>query len=55
MFETGGGTVGVDEAATFTVLVAIVGAVQPRAEQLQPAGYKVTTIVEVEPGLALQF
>ena len=42
VFETGGGTDGVEEAATLTVLVAIVGAVQPRAEQLHARDFKTT-------------
>ena len=36
------------------MFVPIVGAVQPRAVQLQVLGFRVTTIVEVEPEFALQ-
>ncbi len=54
VFETGTGTTGVEEAATLTVWVAIVGAVQPKAAQLHVFGLRVTTIVEVEPMLSLQ-
>ena len=55
VLETGTGTVGVKEAATLTVLVAIVGAVHANAVQLHVIGLRVTTIVEVEPVLVLQF
>lgn len=52
--EVGAGTVGVAEASTLTVAVAIVGAVQAMDEQSQVMGLIVTTIVAVDPELEVQ-
>ena len=52
--ETGAGTDGVDEASTFTVAVAIVGAVHANAEQSQETVLRVTAIVLYEPAFVVQ-
>ena len=50
----GAGTVGVDEASTLTVAVAIVGAAQASAAQSQETDLRVTAIVLYEPEFVVQ-